>query len=453
VTETVPSAAQRDYTQKARRLSQQMRNAPREAVGLAKKTSNLFRDRSAQGKRLLEVRDFDQVIDIDIAGGWIEVEGMAPYETVVEQALARGVMPAVVPELKTITVGGAAAGVAIESSSFKYGLMHETIEEMDVLLSDGNILTCRADNDHRDLFFGLPNSYGTLGYALRLKILAIPVKPYVALQHRAFTDAGGFFDALAIACDSDADFVDGVVFDRNRLFLTTARFTGEAPYLSDYTYRHIYYRSIAERSADFLSTRDYIWRWDTDWFWCSKNLGAQNPLMRRLLGPGRLNSRTYTRIMRWNSRWRFTQRIEKLTGRHSEGVIQDVDIPLDNAEEFLEFLLREIGIKPIWCCPVRKRDPDRRYALYPMDADRLYVNFGFWDRAATARGTPPGHLNRKVEKKVGALEGIKSLYSDSYYPPEEFWSIYNGGAYRRLKAKYDPNSRLRDLYRKCVLKE
>jgi hypothetical protein len=27
-----------------------------------------------------------------------------------------------------------------------------------------------------------------------------------------------------------------------------------------------------------------LWRWDTDWFWCSKNLFAQNPLVRRLTG-------------------------------------------------------------------------------------------------------------------------------------------------------------------------
>ena len=36
-------------------------------------------------------------------------------------------MPAVVPQLKSITLGGAVAGVGIEATSFRYGLVHDTI--------------------------------------------------------------------------------------------------------------------------------------------------------------------------------------------------------------------------------------------------------------------------------------------------------------------------------------
>jgi hypothetical protein len=54
---------------------------------------------------------------------------------------------------------------------------------------------------------------------------------------------------------------------------------------------------------------------------------------------------------------------------------------------------------------------------------------------------------------VAELGGIKSLYSDSYYPPEEFWQIYNKSAYDRVKAKYDPDARLKDIYQKCVLRQ
>jgi hypothetical protein len=48
---------------------------------------------------------------------------------------------------------------------------------------------------------------------------------------------------------------------------------------------------------------------------------------------------------------------------------------------------------------------------------------------------------------------MKSLYSDSYFSPEQFWEIYNRPAYERLKKKYDPGGALKDLYRKCVLRE
>ncbi len=45
---------------------------------------------------------------------------------------------------------------------------------------------------------------------------------------------------------------------------------------------------------------------------------------------------------------------------------------------------------------------------------------------------------------------MKSLYSDSYYPEDEFWAIYGRAEYAALKARYDPDGRLPDLYAKCV---
>ena len=197
------------------------------------------------------------------------------------------------------------------------------------------------------------------------------------------------------------DFLDGVVFAPDEIYLTLGRFVDERPYASDYTFENIYYRSIRERETDYLTVRDYLWRWDTDWFWCSKNVGAQHPLVRRLLGRERLNSITYQRIMRWNSRWGVTRALDRLRGWHSESVIQDVDIPLDRAAEFLDFLQREIGILPIWICPIRA--PAGRCALRALSAarrTRLYVNFGFWDVVRDREPHPPGYRNRLIERKV-----------------------------------------------------
>jgi hypothetical protein len=87
-----------------------------------------------------------------------------------------------------------------------------------------------------------------------------------------------------------------------------------------------------------------------------------------------------------------------------------------------------------------------------MDRGQIYVNFGFWDVVKRKQARPDGFFNRKVEDKVDELGGIKSLYSDTYYPEEKFWQIYNRDAYKKLKEKYDTGGRLKNLYEKCVLK-
>jgi len=431
------------------------RSADRTAsVGLAKHTSNLFRDRAPQARPRINLANFDEVIRIDPAGGLVEAEGMVPYVALADATLQQQMMPAVVPQLKSITLGGALAGVGIESSSFRHGLVHDTIAVIEVLTGDGRILTCTPENEYRDLFFGFPNSYGTLGYALAVTARTVPIKAFVALEHLRYGTADACFAALARHCeDTQLDFLEGVVFAPDELYLTLGRFAAEAPYTSDYTFEHIYYRSIRQRKRDFLTVRDYLWRWDTDWFWCSKNVGAQHPLVRRLLGRKRLNSITYQRVMRWNSRWGLTRALSELSGRQRETVIQDVDIPIDRAADFLAFLHDEIGVLPIWLCPVRAPSAAAPFTLYPLRPGTIYMNFGFWDIVKDRERHPPGYRNRLIERKVAELAGWKSLYSDSYYTPEEFWRVFDRAAYSALKARYDPKGTLPGLYEKCVLRQ
>ena len=378
---------------------------------------------------------------------------MIAYESLTAACLANGVMPAVVPQLKTITLGGAVAGVGIESSSHRYGLVHDTMLELEVLLGDGRVVICTADNEHSDLFFGFPNSYGTLGYALRVKARTVPVKPYVRLEHRRFSDGQQFFAHLGqVLNHREADFVDGTVFAPDEMYLTLGRFSDKAPYRSDYTYERIYYRSIREKREDYLTIGDYIWRWDTDWFWCSKNVFAQNAFIRRFFyGRERLGSKTYTKIMRWNSRVGVTKKLERVLGLHSESVIQDVDIPLGRAAEFLDFYRAEIGLWPQWVCPIGPQAHSGSFSLYPV-RNEWYVNFGFWDVKRTREAHPAGHFNRLIERKVAELGGIKSLYSDSFFSREEFDRFYGGEQYRKLKARYDPQGAFPQLYDKCVLR-
>jgi FAD/FMN-containing dehydrogenase len=404
-------------------------------------------------RRRLDVGAFNEVLSVDPAAGWVEAEGMVTYEALTEACLKYKLMPAVVPQLKTITLGGALAGVGIESSSHRHGLVHDAVLELDVLLADGRVVTCTPANEHADLFFGFPNSYGTLGYALRVKAKAVPVRPYVHLAHLDYFDGQIYFSELEKRLrQGDADFVDGTVFAPDKMFITLGHFVDKAPYTSDYTYEHIYYRSIPAKREDYLTIKDYLWRWDTDWFWCSKNVLAQHWFFRKFLyGKKRLGSRQYTKIMRWNSRLGLTRKAERLLGLHSESVIQDVDIPIARAAEFLQFYAREIGLWPLWICPIGPAPEGGRFTLYPM-RQGWYVNFGFWDVKRTREPHPAGHFNRLIEQEVTELGGIKSLYSDSYFPRAEFERLYGGEAYKALKAKYDPGNAFPGLYEKCVLK-
>jgi FAD/FMN-containing dehydrogenase len=434
-------------------------------VRLAKPTSNLFRFRDADadaksarpdGRHQLDVSAFSRVLHVSPAARTAVVGGMTTYEDLADATLPYGLMPLVVPQLKTITLGGAVTGLGIESTSLRSGMPHESVLEMQILTGDGRVVIATPDNEHADLFVGFPNSYGTLGYSLALTIELEPVKPYVHLRHFPFPDPKACMGAIAeIAVAGEyaghrADFVDGTAFSPGELYLTVGAFSDKAPWVSDYTRRQIFYQSQRTYREDFLTIRDYLWRWDTDWFWCSRPFGVQNRFIRPLWPRRYRRSDVYRKLVAFDRRHGLTATMDENAGRMpKESVIQDVEIPVTAGGEFLDFFAREVTMSPVWMCPLRLRG-QRTWPLYPMKPGEVYVNFGFWGMARLPAGQVDGYYNQLIEDEVSALGGHKSLYSTSFYSEDEFHRRYNGAAYDALKGEYDRDGRLLGLYDKCV---
>lgn len=425
------------------------------SVRLAKPTSNLFRTRAHRDAPGLDTSGLTGVIAVDRQRRTADVQGMCTYETLVAATLAHGLCPLVVPQLKTITVGGAVSGLGIESASFRNGLPHESVLEMDILTGAGEIVTASRDRNP-DLFRAFPNSYGTLGYSVWLRIELEPVKPFVALRHVRFDSPAALVEAMDRVVETrgyegtQVDYLDGVVFSAGESYLCLGTRTATSGPVSDYTGRHIYYLSIQHKSTDRLTIADYLWRWDTDWFWCSRAFGAQNPRIRRLWPRRWRRSSVYWKLIALDHRFGVSDRLDARAGRPPrERVVQDVEVPLDRCAEFLQWFLAEVPITPLWVCPLRLRDPDG-WPLYPLASGQTYVNLGFW--SSVPAGSVPGATNRRIEERVSALGGHKSLYSEAFYTPGEFDHLYGGDTYRWVKKRYDPDARLLDLYSKAVLR-
>ncbi len=436
------------------RLLDSYRAIPPDAtVRLAKPTSNLFRTRTRRDSPGRDTSGLTGVIGVDRINRTADVQGMCSYEALVAATLPHGLSPLVVPQLKTITVGGAVTGLGIESASFRNGLPHESVLEMDILTGSGEIVTASRD-EHQKLFRAFPNSYGTLGYSTRLRIELEPVQPFVELRYLRFDRLPDLVETMERIVSSGSyrgrpvDYLDGVVFGAGESYLCLGMQTSDPGPVSDYTGRAIYYRSIRQRGEDRLTIHDYLWRWDTDWFWCSRAFGAQHPVVRRLWPRRYRRSSVYWELIGYDQRFGIADRIEAFRGRPPrERVVQDIEVPIEQAAEFLDWFLREVPIAPVWLCPLRLRDP-AGWPLYPLAAGHTYVNIGFWSSVPTA--DTPGAANRRIEHKVSDLNGHKSLYSDAFYDRDEFDRLYGGDTYKTVKKTYDPHTRLLDLYAKAV---
>ena len=129
-------------------------------------------------------------------------------------------------------------------------------------------------------------------------------------------------------------------------------------------------------------------------------------------------------------------------------MIQDVEVPVDRLAEFLDWFDEEVGMRPVWLCPVRRASgPGRSTRSTP---DVTYVNLGFWGTVHVGPEAADAPRNRAIEAKVQSLGGHKSLYSEAFYDRDTFDQLYDGAHLAAVKAHYDPDDRLTSLYDKAV---
>ena len=413
-----------------------------------------WRGKTAQARRGLDVSAFGHALCVDPDTRTARVGGMTTYEDLCDATLRHQLMPLVVPQLKTITLGGAVTGLGIESTALRSGMPHESVTEMEILTGDGRVIRATDDNEHADLFRGFPNSYGTLGYSLSLTIELEPVQPFVHIRHFPFGTAEACMHAISqIAAQGSfhghrADFVDGTALGPDELYLTVGAFSDVAPWRSDYTGQQIYYESIRRDKEDFLTIRDYLWRWDTDWFWCSRPFGVQKPLVRKMWPRRYRPSDVYRKLVALDHRYGLFDLVN--ARRHlppRERVIQDVD-PSRTWCRIPAIFPGKCGNESGMDVPAetaRRAD----LASYPLRPGEVYVNFGFWGTVPLPGVRPTATTIVSSKTRLRGWTGTSRCIPRRSTPRTS--STGNTTARRTgVKRAYDGDGRLLGLYEKCV---
>lgn len=412
-----------------------------------KQTTFLYRPRIGGASRL-DLRQLNKVISIDKENKIAHVQGLITLDNLFEELLKFGLMPTLVTELRGITLGGAISGLAVESTSFKRGLFHQSVLEMEILMASGEIVTC-SPTKNSDLFYGIPNSYGTLGYILSAKIQVFEAKPFVDVEYKHFNDLQEFFNVLENCCQQQEryDFIDGAVFSDKHMVLVLGKSVDKASYkTTDYIKDAVYYKEIqkTEKATDSFPIRDYIWRWDRDYFWATGNSFLQNPLFRKVFGTYALRSdrlslfRRFMREFQANVITPFqTTKVKK------EELIQDVGVPIKQCATFCNWFKANIGIYPLFICPVKPETLPT--PLWKLNANDYYCDVGFYDRVISDK--EEGHYNKLVEQKLIEIGGIKSLFSKCFFSEDQFNEIYPS---LELKQEFDPQGIFPTLYQKVV---
>jgi FAD/FMN-containing dehydrogenase len=384
----------------------------------------------------IDVGDLTDVLHIDPVERICVAESGVTFVDLVGQTMKQGLVPMIVPELETITIGGAVSGCSIESASFRHGGFHDTCLEYEVITARGEVLTCRPDGDRSLLFQMMHGSFGTLGILSRLTFRLMPAKPFVRVRHEHHATLGAYLDAIERRFHAtDVDFVDGILHTSECHVLALGELVDEAPYTNRYDWTKVYYRSTRERTEDYLRTPDYFFRYDHG----VTNVHPRSALGRLLFG--RLMGSSHLLWLADKLHW-------ALPAQHPP-VILDVFVPFSRAVEFMDWYRREIDYFPLWCVPYRRVRP---YEWLSADFLRRSSDELYLDLAIYGMKQPAGkNVHAMMEQKLLEIGGIKTLISHNYYSEDDFWKTWNREHYDAVKALVDPDNVLRGLYEKTCL--
>jgi hypothetical protein len=136
----------------------------------------------------IDLTPLDEIIAIDPEAMTCTAEPGVTFVDLVRATLRYQLVPTVVPELQTITIGGAVSGCSVESMSFQHGGFHDSCLEYEIVTAAGEVLHCTPDNEHALI---LPDDPRLVRDARDPLEAHVPPRARTALCARPVRDAPG----------------------------------------------------------------------------------------------------------------------------------------------------------------------------------------------------------------------------------------------------------------------
>jgi delta24-sterol reductase len=411
-------------------------------------STNSTRPLSLQRNGMVDTSSLKHVLRVDRESKTVLVEPNVPMDELVEATLEHSLVPPVVMEFPGITVGGF-AGTSGESSSFKYGFFDRNVSWIEIILPNGDVATACA-TENADLFQGAAGSFGTLGVTTLLELRLIEAKKYVKLTYLPVPNVSEAIRKLKkITQYPSLDYVDCIMFSPDSGVIMGGRLT-DAPHPSyriqtfhrardPWFYLHAQSHTAKPQlsNTEAIPLTSYLFRYDRGAFWTGIHAfhyfkAPFNPITRWLL-----DYFMHTRVM---------YHALHESGHMDRYILQDLVLPHTKAEALVRYIDAELGIYPLWLCPLRKLGPgERSFHPYAGD-DEFPINIGVWGPGPTKRERF-AEVNRQLENKLGKLGGMKWLYAQVFHAEEEFWALYDRVGFDALRRKYNASS-LPNVYEK-----
>mmetsp|Transcript_10172 Transcript_10172/g.11270 ORF Transcript_10172/g.11270 Transcript_10172/m.11270 type:complete len:556 (-) Transcript_10172:1666-3333(-) len=402
------------------------------------------------------------ILELDKSSMIVRVEPFVSIGQLTHALNPQGLTLPVVPEMDDLTVGGLINGTGIESSSHKYGLFHEIVTELELLLGDGTVVVATPDNEYSDLFHAIPWSYGTIALLLSAKLKLIPCKEFVKLTYMPFYRKEEYIESLrTLSGEDETDihskkipmFLEGLAYSRNDAVVMKGEFVSKdevdysktnrlALWYKPWFYKHVQSKLKSnEHTVEYIPLRDYYHRHTQSLFWEMELMIpiGNHILFRYLLGWLMPPKVSFLKV----SQTEMTRQLVEKTH-----VAQDFLVPTRKMSEFIDSCHENFDqLYPLWLClhdhsPMKGsilKDP-----LCPNEkknGHEMYIDIGVYGLPKCVHEKREDEFDMKksmktVTAELRTMNGFQMLYADVFDEKKEFEEMFDHSQYREIRKKY-----------------
>jgi cytokinin dehydrogenase len=155
----------------------------------------------SDGGILLSMTSLRRILSTDASGPTVDVEGGVTWLDLVRHLAPTGLLPPVLTNNLSVTVGGSLAIAGLGLASFKYGTQGDNVRELDVVTGTGEKVTCDRKRN-ADLFWGSLAGLGQAGIITRARLDLRKSKPMTRTYYLLYDDLRRFLEDAKIAMES-----------------------------------------------------------------------------------------------------------------------------------------------------------------------------------------------------------------------------------------------------------
>uniref|UniRef100_A0A8C1ZRE5 Delta(24)-sterol reductase n=1 Tax=Cyprinus carpio TaxID=7962 RepID=A0A8C1ZRE5_CYPCA len=369
------------------------------------------------------------ILEVDTTWQVVRVEPLANMGQVTALLNSIGWTLPVLPELDDLTVGGLVMGTGTESSSHIYGLFQHICVAFELVLADGSLVR-GTEVKNSDLFYAVPWSCSTLGFLVAAEIRIIPARKWVKLCYEPVCGLDAICKKFAEqSANKENQFEEGLQYSRDEAVIMTGTMTDHAE--TDKTNCIV--------ALEYIPLRYYYHRHTRSIFWELQDIipFGNNPLFRYVFGwmvPPKISLLKLTQ----------EETIRKQYEQHH--VVQDMLVPMNSIKTSLLRFHEDIYVYPLWLCPFML--PNQPGMVHPKgDEDELYVDIGAYGEPKV-KHFDARSSTRQLENFVRDVNGFQMLYADLYMERQEFWEMFDGTLYHKLRKQLNCEDAFPEVYDK-----